>query len=120
MGLVVGSAWSGLRWECLVGLRREWPGGPFASGCPPEGHPLGAEVRDGCADANGWATRPRVRGAPYGSDLGLYAGAGIATPQWGPGHVRVAHSPRGRVSLRDVVEVTRPLVLIVMRSPGVK
>ncbi|MFF7128486.1 ArgE/DapE family deacylase [Streptomyces sp. NPDC008240] len=97
-----------------------WPGGQFASGRLPEGHPLRDEVRDACADANGWATRPRERGAPYGSDLRLYAGAGIPTLQYGPGDVRVAHSPRESVSLREVVEVARTLVLTVLRTTGVK
>ncbi|MGW0769725.1 ArgE/DapE family deacylase [Streptomyces sp. NPDC002676] len=97
-----------------------WPGGQFASGRLPEGHPLRDEVRDACADANGWATRPRERGAPYGSDLRLYAGAGIPTLQYGPGDIRVAHSPQECVSLREVVEAARTLVLTVMRSVGVK
>ncbi|MFE1312173.1 ArgE/DapE family deacylase [Streptomyces sp. NPDC058755] len=97
-----------------------WPGGQFASGRLPQGHPLRDEVRDACADANGWATRPRERGAPYGSDLRLYAGAGIPTLQYGPGDVRVAHSPRESVSLREVVEVARTLALTVLRTTGVK
>ncbi|WP_225835212.1 ArgE/DapE family deacylase [Streptomyces sp. NK08204] len=97
-----------------------WPGGQFAGGRLPEGHPLRDEVRDACTDANGWAARPRERGAPYGSDLRLYAAAGIPTLQYGPGDVRVAHSPRECVSLREVVEVARTLVLTVMRTAGVR
>ncbi|SOD84634.1 ArgE/DapE family deacylase [Streptomyces sp. Ag109_G2-15] len=97
-----------------------WTGGQFASGRLAEGHPLRDEVRDACADANGWASRPRERGAPYGSDLRLYTGAGIPTLQYGPGDVRVAHSPRECVSLREVVEVARTLVLTVLRTTGVK
>ncbi|MFF3460847.1 ArgE/DapE family deacylase [Streptomyces sp. NPDC002619] len=95
-----------------------WPGGQFASGRLPEGHPLRAEVRDACADANGWAARPRERGAPYGSDLRLYAGEGIPTLQYGPGDVRVAHSAREQVSVREVAEVARTLVLTVLRTAG--
>ncbi|MEU5533980.1 ArgE/DapE family deacylase [Streptomyces sp. NPDC020362] len=97
-----------------------WPGGQFASGRLPEGHPLRDEVRDACADAAGWAARPRERGAPYGSDLRLYAGAGIPTLQYGPGDVRVAHSPRECVSVPEVMEVARTLALTVLRSTGVK
>ncbi|MFF7469161.1 ArgE/DapE family deacylase [Streptomyces sp. NPDC008092] len=97
-----------------------WPGGQFASGRLAEGHPLRTVVRDACADANGWASRPRERGAPYGSDLRLYAGAGIPTLQYGPGDVRVAHSAEERVSVAEVVAVARTLVVAVLRTVGVE
>ncbi|MCF3132525.1 ArgE/DapE family deacylase [Streptomyces olivochromogenes] len=97
-----------------------WPGGQFASGRLPDGHPLRDVVRDACADANGWAARPRERGAPYGSDLRLYAGAGIPTLQFGPGDVRVAHSAQERVSVAEVVAVARALVLTVLRTVGTR
>ncbi|MGW7541431.1 ArgE/DapE family deacylase [Streptomyces sp. NPDC054770] len=95
-----------------------WPGGQFASGRLTEGHPLRDTVRDACADANGWASRPRERGAPYGSDLRLYTGAGVPTLQYGPGDVRVAHSAEERVSVAEVVAVARTLVLTVLRTVG--
>ncbi|MGD3108684.1 ArgE/DapE family deacylase [Streptomyces sp. YGL11-2] len=94
-----------------------WPGGRFASGRLPSGHPLGALVRDAHADAVG-GPRLRERGAPYGSDLRLYAAAGIPTLQFGPGDVRLAHSPREQVSLPEIVAVTRTLVLAVLRTVG--
>ncbi|MGW3149997.1 MULTISPECIES: ArgE/DapE family deacylase [Streptomyces] len=97
-----------------------WPGGRFASGRMPQGHPLRDVVRDACTDANGWASRPRERGAPYGSDLRLYAGAGIPTLQFGPGDVRVAHSAEERVSVSEVVGVARALVLTVLRTVGTR
>ncbi|MET8447685.1 ArgE/DapE family deacylase [Streptomyces sp. NPDC005209] len=97
-----------------------WPGGQFASGRLPEGHPLRDVVRDACADTNGWAARPRERGAPYGSDLRLYAGAGIPALQFGPGDVRVAHSAEERVSVAEVVAVARALVLTVLRTVGTR
>lgn len=53
-----------------------WPGGRFASGRLPEGHPLPEVIRGAHADAGG-AAGLRECGAPYGSDLRLYAGAGI-------------------------------------------
>ncbi|MER7185044.1 ArgE/DapE family deacylase [Streptomyces hyaluromycini] len=97
-----------------------WPGGQFASGRLKEGHPLATVVRDACTDANGWASRPRERGAPYGSDLRLYAGAGIPTLQYGPGDVRVAHSAQERVSVPEVVAVARTLAVTVLRTVGVE
>jgi acetylornithine deacetylase len=99
--------------------RVQWTGGQFASGRLAEGHPLRHTVADACADADG-GVRPRERGAPYGSDLRLYTAAGIPALQYGPGDVRVAHSPRECVSIPDVVRVTRTLILTALRTTGVK
>ncbi|KAA2266531.1 ArgE/DapE family deacylase [Solihabitans fulvus] len=95
-----------------------WSGGQFASGRLPSGHPLRDLVGTAYADATG-ATRPRERGAPYGSDLRLYAAEGVPTLQFGPGDVRLAHGPREEVSLAETVEVARTLVLATLRAVGV-
>ncbi|MEO6879641.1 MAG: M20/M25/M40 family metallo-hydrolase, partial [Mycobacteriaceae bacterium] len=89
-------------------------GGQFASGRLPSGHPLGARVARAHADVTG-AAPPRERGGPYGSDLRLYAGAGVPTLQLGPGEVRDAHSPHEHVLLADAVAVARTLVLVALR-----
>ncbi|KJK33300.1 peptidase M20 [Lentzea aerocolonigenes] len=94
-----------------------WPGGQFASGRLAAGHPLAQLVGDAHADVTG-AARPAERGAPYGSDLRLYAGAGIPTLQYGPGDVRLAHGPREQVSVSEIVTVTRALVLATLRAVG--
>lgn len=96
-----------------------WPGGQFASGRLPEGHPLPDVVRDAYADATG-RPRPRRRGAAYGSDLRHYTGAGIPTLQYGPGDIAVAHSDREHVSLRETAEAARTLILTVLRTVGTK
>jgi acetylornithine deacetylase len=96
-----------------------WPGGQFASGRLPGGHPLAALVGDAHADVTG-GPRPSERGAPYGSDLRLYAGAGIATLQYGPGDVRLAHGPQEQVHIGEVVTVTRALALATLRMAGTK
>ncbi|GGP79643.1 ArgE/DapE family deacylase [Streptomyces calvus] len=96
-----------------------WPGGQFASGRLPEGHPLADVVGTAHADATGSA-RPRQRGATYGSDLRHYAGAGIPTLQYGPGDIAVAHSEREHVNLREVAQAARTLVLTVLRTVGTK
>ncbi|MGW0945039.1 ArgE/DapE family deacylase [Streptomyces sp. NPDC002623] len=96
-----------------------WPGGQFASGRLAAGHPLRDVVADAYADATG-AARPRERGATYGSDLRLYAGAGIPTVQFGPGDIGVAHSAREHVSLREVVETVRALALTAVRTAGMR
>lgn len=96
-----------------------WPGGQFASGRLTAGHPLAAMVGTAHADVTG-DPRPAERGAPYGSDLRLYAGAGIPTLQYGPGDVRLAHGPREQVQVSEVVTVTRALVLATLRAVGTR
>jgi acetylornithine deacetylase len=94
-----------------------WPGGQFASGRLPTGHPLAALVGQAHADLTS-GPRPAERGAPYGSDLRLYSGAGIPTLQYGPGDVRLAHGPQEQVRVSDVVTVARTLVLATLRMVG--
>lgn len=96
-----------------------WPGGRFASGRLPAGHPLAALVRSAYDDAVGGSAL-REHGAPYGSDLRLYAAAGIPTLQFGPGDVRLAHSPQEQVSISEIVGVARTLVLSVLRMVGTR
>ncbi|MFS8096895.1 ArgE/DapE family deacylase [Lentzea alba] len=92
-----------------------WPGGQFASGRLVAGHPLASLVGAAHADVTGGA-RPVERGAPYGSDLRLYAGAGIPTLQYGPGDVRLAHGPQEQVRVSEILTVTRALVLATLRT----
>ncbi|MEW2397371.1 ArgE/DapE family deacylase [Streptomyces sp. NPDC046862] len=96
-----------------------WPGGQFAPGRLPAGHPLRDTVREAHAAANG-GVRVRERGAPYGSDLRHYTAAGIPTLQYGPGDIRHGHSTRERVDVREVVDVARTLVLTALRTVGTK
>ncbi|MBD3782553.1 MAG: M20/M25/M40 family metallo-hydrolase, partial [Micrococcales bacterium] len=96
--------------------RVSWPGGRFASGRLPSGHPLAAEVADAVEAVGG--VRPAVAGAPYGSDLRLYADAGIPTLQYGPGDVRLAHSAQESVELAEVVAVARALAVLAARRLG--
>ncbi|MFG2072475.1 ArgE/DapE family deacylase [Nonomuraea maritima] len=93
-----------------------WPGGQFASGRLPAGHALLDEVGRAVADVTG--ARPARTAAPYGSDLRLYAAAGIPTLHYGPGDVRYAHAPREQVSLAELRDVTRALALLVVRRCG--
>lgn len=99
--------------------RVSWPGGQFASGQMPEGNPLLDVVRRAVADANGKGL-PDARGAPYGSDLRLYAAAGIPTLHYGPGDVRFAHGPKEHVSVSELTAVCRALVLTILRTCGTR
>ena len=95
-----------------------WSGGQFAGGKLPEGHGLRDVVAQAHADVAG-GPPIRERGAPYGSDLRLYAGGGIPTLHYGPGDVRLAHGPDEAVEVDEVVRVAETLVLTALRTCGV-
>jgi acetylornithine deacetylase len=94
-----------------------WSGGQFAGGKLPEGHGLRDRVARAHADATG-GPAPRERGAPYGSDLRLYAASGIPTLHYGPGDVRLAHGPDEAVEVDEVIRVVETLVLTALRTCG--
>jgi acetylornithine deacetylase len=96
-----------------------WWGGQFASGRLPEGHGLLPLVQEAWAEATG-RPRPAPRGVPYGSDLRLYAAAGIPTVHLGPGDVRHAHATGELVPLDEVEEVAGALALTVLRYCGTR
>jgi len=91
-----------------------WSGGQFASGRLPTGHPLRDVVASAHADTSGTA-RPAEHGAPYGSDLRLYASAGIPTLHYGPGAPSDAHTSHERVSLAETVQTARTLIVAALR-----
>lgn len=95
-----------------------WPGGQFASGHIDAHHTLVHEM------ASSIRTTERrdvaLNAAPYGSDLRLYAGMGsIPTLHYGPGDVRIAHGPRERVDIGELLRVARSLALLAARRCGV-
>jgi len=94
-----------------------WSGGQFAGGHLPAAHPLGRRVAEAHADSTR-SSRPRERGAPYGSDLRLYAAQGIPTLHYGPGDVRLAHGPEESVDVHELEVVIRTLILSVLRECG--
>ena len=75
-----------------------WVGGQFAGGALPSGHRLAELIGSAHADVTS-SLRPTERGAPYGSDLRLYNGAGVPTLHYGPGDVRLAHGPNESVPI---------------------
>jgi acetylornithine deacetylase len=94
-----------------------WSGGQFAGGHLPAEHALRGLVQHAHADVTGEAPL-RERGAPYGSDLRLYAAEGIPTLHYGPGDVRLAHGPDESVEVDEIVRVTETLVLATLRACG--
>jgi acetylornithine deacetylase len=91
-----------------------WPGGQFAGGHLPSGHVLRDVVGLAHSAVMG-GPPPSERGAPYGSDLRLYAAAGIPTLHYGPGDIRTAHGPDERVPVAEVLTCARVLTLAVLR-----
>lgn len=91
-----------------------WPGGVFASGMLPKGDPLLEDTLRAATDAGANAV-PEVKGGPYGSDLRLYAAAGIPTLQYGPGDVRYAHATDEHVVLAEVLHCARAYALLAVR-----
>lgn len=93
-----------------------WTGGQFAPGrYAGDGGALHGLVSAAHRDVTR-GPAPRERGAPYGSDLRLYNGAGIPTLHYGPGDVRLAHSPEESVPVAELVTVTEALVLALVRA----
>jgi acetylornithine deacetylase len=96
----------------------EWVGGAFASAELPPGSPLLGELRGALADAGG-GPGPET-GLPAGSDLRLYAAAGVPTLLYGPGDLRLAHGPMERVPVEAVVTAARTFALLALRTAGVR
>jgi acetylornithine deacetylase len=109
---------AGHPWLAGHPVRLTWIGGVFASGTLPAGHPLLPDVRSAVADAGGGPTEERA--FPGGTDLRLYADAGIPTLNYGPGDLLLAHSPRERVPIDDVVTAARAFALLALRRCGVR
>lgn len=95
-----------------------WPGGQFASGSTDVNHPLVGEMSAAVTVTGG--APPTLGSGVYGSDLRLYTGiGGIPTLHYGPGDMRDAHTPLEKVSLDQLVEATRALVVLTLRRCGV-
>ncbi len=94
----------------------EWFGGAFASGQLPAGSSLLPAVRQAVTDAGG--APPPERALTAGTDLRLYAAAGIATLHHGPGDLLLAHGPGEKVPVEDVLLSARSLALLALRTCG--
>ncbi|MGW1676945.1 ArgE/DapE family deacylase [Saccharopolyspora sp. NPDC002376] len=106
-------------WLAEHPVQVSWPGGIFASGRLPEGHELLGQTQDAAAAAAAGAPRPTALGAPYGTDLRLYAGAGIPTLQYGPGDIRYAHAHDEHVAVEELEQATRTYALLAIRRCGI-
>ena len=93
-----------------------WPGGRFAAGSLPSGHPFGDEVASAVVAAGG--ARPELVGAPYGSDLRQYAAVGIPTVQFGPGTIQNAHAVDEHVAIDEVVRCAETYARLLISRCG--
>jgi len=109
---------AGHGWLAAHPVRVTWTGGAFASGELPAGHGLLPAVRSAVAHAGGGRTEERAIAA--GSDLRLYAAAGIPTLHYGPGDLNLAHGPREKVSVAELVTAARAFALLTLRTCGVR
>jgi len=107
---------AGHPWLSAHPVRVSWTGGAFASGSLPPGHALLPAVRAAVADAGGGVLPERA--LPGGSDLRLYAAAGIPAMHYGPGDLRLAHGPAERVPVAELVTAARAFALLVLRTAG--
>lgn len=94
-------------------VRVSWPGGAFAPGELPQGHPLLEEALAAADDVG--LGRPAVRGAPYGSDLRHYAARGVPTLQFGPGSLAAAHAANEWVRVDELVQCARMYAVLALR-----
>jgi acetylornithine deacetylase len=109
---------AGHSWLAEHPVRVTWVGGAFASGQLPTGHPLLPAMQQAVADAG--AAVPPEHALAGGSDLRLYAAAGIPTLHYGPGDLTLAHGPLEKVDLDEVVTAARAFALLVVRTCGVR
>jgi acetylornithine deacetylase len=89
-----------------------WPGGHFAAGHLPQGHPFGDQVSAAVVSAG--QPEPQLIGAPYGSDLRQYAAAGVPTVQYGPGDIAGAHAIDESVDIAEVVACARAYAELIL------
>src|SRR4051794_28386086 len=87
-----------------------WPGGQFAPGETPAGHPFTRLVRDAVAAEKG--REARVAGVPWGADMRLWCARGIPCVMAGPAGIELAHAVDERVRIDDLVTVARTIVRV--------
>ncbi|WP_346621571.1 ArgE/DapE family deacylase [Blastococcus montanus] len=109
---------AGHPWLAARPVRLTWTGGAFASGRLPAGHPLLGDVRAAVEDAGG--PPPPERAIAAGTDLRLYAAAGIPTVHYGPGDLHLAHGPLEQVPVAELVTSARVFALLALRTCGVR
>jgi acetylornithine deacetylase len=87
-----------------------WPGGQFAPGETPAGHPFARTVAAAMSAELG---RPaRMAGVPWGADMRLWCARGIPCVMAGPRGIERSHAVDERVRIDDLVTVARAIVRV--------
>jgi len=95
----------------------DWDGYSFAPSSIPIGHPVVQTLKGAFKDATG--REPVMEGMTYASDVRhLINVAETPTTVFGPGDVRVAHSPDEYVPINDLETTVRTLALAIVRFLG--
>jgi acetylornithine deacetylase len=87
-----------------------WPGGQFASGETPAGHPFARLVREAVTAEIG--REARLAGVPWGADMRLWCARGIPCVMAGSTGIELAHAVDERVRIDDLVAVARTIVRV--------
>ena len=97
----------------------DWIGYQFRPSRIPTDHPIVKTVAGSFEDVSG--ENAEIEGVTYSSDMSyLVADARTPTCLFGPGDVRVAHSPNECVSVEDLVTAAKTLALTALRFCGKK
>lgn len=94
----------------------EFFGGQFAPGYTDPDSPLIRLVSAAHGEVAG--SPPSVSGAPYGSDLRLFAAAGVPVLHYGPGSAQLAHAPDEHVPVAEIVQTAEVLVRLIVAVCG--
>jgi acetylornithine deacetylase len=96
-----------------------WWGGQFAPGLTDTDAAIVGAVRRAHQAVS--SHRQQTWATTYGSDLRLMRNlAGVPTLHYGPGDASLAHGPRERVSIQEVLTATRALALVALDHCGVR
>ncbi len=114
----LGRICAGDPWLAAHPVSLAWIGGEFASGELAAGSPLLTAMRQSVEDAGGG--QPPERALPSGTDLRLYAAAGIPAIHYGPGDLHLAHGHEERVPIAEVVTAARAFALLALRTCGAR
>jgi acetylornithine deacetylase len=88
-----------------------WPGGQFASGETPAGHPFARLVREAVSAELG--REARFAGVPWGADMRLWCAREIPCVMAGPSGIELAHAVDERVRVDDLVTLARAILRVV-------
>ncbi len=110
----VATACAGDSWLRDHPVEVEFFGGQYAPGYTDPDSLLVGMVSEAHRELTGLS--PAVRGAPWGSDLRLFAAAGVPVLHYGPGAVHLAHAPDEHVPLAEVVQTAEVLVRLIVAT----